>query len=102
MTAVLSITTISWVSDAIEDIREDDDDDFADELDGQADGGDQPKLGSLVWGRMRGFSYWPCFITKSRSGQFKRDHGPSAKRVEYHAQFFNWNNESAWLSKTMP
>lgn len=89
-------------ADAIEDIREDDDDDFADELDGQADGGDEPKLGSLVWGRMRGFSYWPCFITKSRSGQFKRDHGLSAKRVEYHAQFFNWNNESAWLSKTMP
>ena len=89
-------------SDAIEDIREGDEDDFASESDEQADSGDKPKLGSLVWGRMRGFSYWPCFITKSPGGEYKRDHGTSTKRVEYHAQFFNWNNESAWLSKTMP
>lgn len=91
-------------SDPIEDIREYDEDDFASESESsqQADSGDEPKLGSLAWGRMRGFSYWPCFITKSPGGEYKRDHGPSTKRVEYHAQFFNWNNESAWLSKTMP
>ena len=89
-------------SDEIEDIRENDEDDFASESDSQADSSDEPKLGSLVWGRMRGFSYWPCFITKSPRGEYKRDHGASTKRVEYHAQFFNWNNESAWLSKTMP
>ena len=88
-------------SDAIEDIREDTEDAFERESDVPADCSDEPKLGSLVWGRMRGFSYWPCFITKSSSGEYKRDHGASTKRVEYHAQFFNWNNESAWLSKTM-
>ena len=32
----------------------------------------------------------------------KRDHRASTKRVEYHVQFFSWNNESARLCKTMP
>ena len=32
----------------------------------------------------------------------KRDHRASIKRVEYHVQFFSWNNESARLCKTMP
>ena len=87
-------------SDSIEDIREDAEDEFGSE--GESEAGDEPKLGSLVWGRMKGFSYWPCFITKSPGGQFRRGHGISAKRMEYHAQFFNWNNESAWVSKAIP
>ncbi len=72
------------------------------EFESDDEGGDMPKLGSLVWGRMKGFPYWPCFITKNPDGEFKRDFGFNNKRVEYHAQFFNWNNESGWVSKTMP
>ena len=56
-------------------------------------------LGSLVWGRMPGFPYWPCFITKSPSGIWKKTIG---RRQEYHAQFFNWNNESGWISNALP
>jgi len=56
-------------------------------------------IGSLIWGRMAGFPYWPCFVTKSPTGgDFKRVFG---KRKEYHAQFFNWNNESGWVSGAM-
>ena len=54
----------------------------------------QSSLGSLVWGRMSGFPYWPCFITKSPGGETTRRFG---KREECHAQFFNWNNESGWI-----
>ena len=58
----------------------------------------KPLLGSLIWGRMSGFPFWPCFITRSPDGDFKRTYG---KRVEYHAQFFNWNNESGWVTGSM-
>lgn len=44
-----------------------------------------PKLGELIWGRMPGFSYWPCFVTKSPDGEHRRDKG-SAGRVEFHVQ----------------
>ena len=56
-------------------------------------------LGSLVWGRMSGFPFWPCFITKSPTGVHQRVFG---KRKQFHAQFFNWNNESGWVSSTLP
>ena len=72
------------------------------ESDDETSGGKGAKrflLGSLVWGRMPGFPYWPCFITKSPSGVWKKAIG---RRHEYHAQFFNWNNESGWISNAMP
>lgn len=57
-------------------------------------------LGSLVWGRMAGFPYWPCFVTQSPEGRIRKE---SNKRgLEYYAQFFNWNNESGWIRKAMP
>jgi len=61
---------------------------------------DNPSLGSLVWGRMSGFPYWPCFVTRSPvSGEMSRTYG---KREESHAQFFNWNNESGWIQSLLP
>lgn len=68
------------------------------ELASSEDDDDSPNLGSLVWGRMAGFPYWPCFVTKGPDGRHKRGH----KRAEYHVQFFNWNNESGWVSGVMP
>ena len=61
----------------------------------------EPKLGSLIWGRMAGFPYWPCFVTQSPEGEFRKDH---AKRggINFHVQFFNWNDESAWVTSFMP
>lgn len=85
--------------DPINDIPGVGDDEF--DSDGETDAGN-PKLGSLVWGRMKGFPFWPCFITRNPEGEFKRDFGYTGKRIEYHAQFFNWNDESGWVSKTMP
>ena len=53
-----------------------------------------PKLGSLVWGRLPGFPYWPCFVTKCPdTGEYRRMYDAN-KRCDYHVQFFNWNNES--------
>jgi hypothetical protein len=66
---------------------------------GQGSDDDTTKLGSLVWGQMSGFPYWPCFVTKSPDGDHKRSIG---KRAEYHAQFFNWNDESGWITGSMP
>ena len=59
-------------------------------------------LVSLLWGGTKWLSYWPCFLTMSSCREKKRDHRASTKRVEYHVQFFSWNNESARLCKTMP
>lgn len=87
-----------YPNDIIRDINGDGDDEFA--SDGEADDS-SPKLGGLVWGRMAGFPYWPCFITKNPDGDFRRDLG-GTKRVEYHAQFFNWNDESGWVTKILP
>ena len=69
-------------------------DEFGDEVDEE-----KVSLGSLVWGRMSGFPFWPCFITKSPTGAHQRVFG---KRQQFHAQFFNWNNESGWVSSTLP
>jgi len=55
-----------------------------------------PRVGDLVWGRMSGFPFWPCFVTKSPTGQYRRE-GPSGK-ASYHVQFFNWNDESGWVN----
>lgn len=55
-----------------------------------------PKIGDLVWGRMSGFPFWPSFVTKSPTGQYRRE-GPSGK-ASYHVQFFNWNDESGWVN----
>ena len=71
-----------------------DDDDFKDNTDNSI-----LSLGSLIWGRMAGFPYWPCFVTKSPGGDLNRVFG---KRKEYHAQFFNWNNESGWVCGAKP
>ena len=61
-----------------------------------------PKLGSLVWGRLPGFPYWPCFVTKCPdTGEYRRLY-EGYKRCDYHVQFFNWNNESGWVRKTKP
>jgi len=55
-----------------------------------------PKIGDLVWGRMSGFPFWPSFVTKSPTGQFRKE-GASGK-ASYHVQFFNWNDESGWVN----
>ena len=55
-----------------------------------------PRVGDLVWGRMAGFPYWPCFVTRSPQGQYCRDAGKG--KMSYHAQFFNWNDESGWVN----
>merc|ERR1712223_1985806 len=61
-----------------------------------------PKLGGLVWGRMPGFPYWPCFVTKCPdTGEYRRMYDAS-RRCDYHVQFFNWNNESGWVRNTQP
>ena len=80
----------------ITDLQENEqEDEFKDDADDST-----TSIGSLIWGRMAGFPYWPCFVTKSPTGgDFKRVFG---KRKEYHAQFFNWNNESGWVSGAMP
>ena len=46
-----------------------------------------PKIGDLVWERTSGFPFWPCFVTKSPNGKYRRE-GPSGK-ASYHMQFFN-------------
>ena len=62
----------------------------------------EPKLGGLVWGRLAGFPYWPCFVTKCPdTGEHRRLYDAS-KRCDYHVQFFNWNNESGWVRNTKP
>merc|ERR1719431_2028543 len=61
-----------------------------------ADSDEFPKIGDLVWGRMSGFPFWPSFVTKSPTGQFRKE-GPSGK-ASYHVQFFNWNDESGWVN----
>ena len=66
---------------------------------GGASGGPAPRLGSLVWGRMAGFPYWPCFVTKNPEGEHRRR---NAKGTLHHVQFFNWNDESGWVSSAMP
>ncbi len=64
-------------------------------------GGDSPQLGTLIWGRMPGFPYWPCFVTSSPDGDFCRRGGGRGGR-RYHVQFFNWNEESGWVSRMLP
>jgi hypothetical protein len=68
--------------DPIKDINCSNDDDF------DSDDGDYvtPKLGRLVWGRMRGFPFWPGFVTRNPEGEFRRDFGCTGKRTEYHVQ----------------
>lgn len=58
-----------------------------------------PRVGDLVWGRMAGFPFWPCFVTRSPQGQYCRDGGKG--RMSYHVQFFNWNDESGWVNSAL-
>ena len=58
-----------------------------------------PRLGDLVWGRMSGFPFWPCFITRSPQGQYKKV-GANGKE-NFHVQFFNWNDESGWVNAVL-
>jgi len=58
-----------------------------------------PRLGDLVWGRMSGFPFWPSFVTKSPQGQYRKP-GPNGKQC-YHVQFFNWNDESGWVTAAL-
>ena len=58
-----------------------------------------PRVGDLVWGRMAGFPFWPCFVTRSPQGQYCRDAGKG--RMSYHVQFFNWNDESGWVNSAL-
>ena len=58
-----------------------------------------PRMGDLVWGRMSGFPFWPCFVTKSPQGLSKKP-GPNGKQ-SYHVQFFNWNDESGWVNAVL-
>ena len=58
-----------------------------------------PRLGDLVWGRMSGYPFWPCFVTKCPKGTYKRP-GPNGKS-NYHVQFFNWNDESGWVNSVL-
>jgi len=60
---------------------------------------DFPMIGDLVWGRMPGFPWWPSFITRNPDNIFKK---PVAKgKLQYHVQFFGWNDESGWVSSVM-
>lgn len=58
-----------------------------------------PRVGDLVWGRMPGFPFWPCFVTRSPQGQYCKDAGKG--RMSYHVQFFNWNDESGWVNSAL-
>jgi hypothetical protein len=58
-----------------------------------------PRVGDLVWGRMPGFPFWPCFVTRSPQGQYCKDGGKG--KMMYHVQFFNWNDESGWVNTAM-
>lgn len=92
----VKVTSDDKGKDSIMDLDEDAiDDEFS--VGSESEG--KPLLGSLIWGRMSGFPYWPCFVTKGPDGDIKRVFG---KRIEYHAQFFNWNNESGWVASSMP
>ncbi|CAB4058958.1 MSH6 [Lepeophtheirus salmonis] len=48
---------------------------------------------------MAGFPYWPCFVTRSSDGDYIRE---AKNKISVHVQFFNWNDESGWVTKTMP
>ena len=97
-------TEVNGKREAELDEAEEEEDDF--------DGPDEeengvPRLGSLVWGRMKGFPFWPCFVTKCpATGKFSREGvtpGKSAKATtNFHVQFFNWNNETGWVGKVLP
>jgi hypothetical protein len=52
-----------------------------------------------VWAKMTGYPFWPCIVSLSFEGSYQRQgkNGP-----EYYCQFFNWNNDCAWVSKVMP
>ena len=58
-----------------------------------------PKEGDLAWGRMPSFPYWPCFVTKCPTGEYKRK-GHKGK-VVYHVQFFDWNSQSGWVTSIL-
>jgi len=56
------------------------------------------RLGDLAWGRMPGFPFWPCFVTESPEGRHCRG---GKGGLAYHVQFFNWNDESGWVTKLL-
>ncbi len=80
----------------VEIAKKDDEHEFDD------DDQDEPRLGSLVWGLMSSFPYWPCVVTRSPTGEYKRRAGKSGSSQLVHVQFFNWNNERGWVHKTLP
>jgi len=57
-------------------------------------------IGDLVWARMKGFPFWPSFITTSPLGDYRQDN--ACGKISYHVQFFNWNNESGWVCDIIP
>jgi len=60
---------------------------------------DFPMIGDLVWGRMPGFPWWPSFVTRNPENIYKK---PVAKgKLQYHVQFFGWNDESGWVTSVM-
>eukprot|EP00096_Caligus_rogercresseyi_P016118 TRINITY_DN8670_c0_g1_i1.p1 TRINITY_DN8670_c0_g1~~TRINITY_DN8670_c0_g1_i1.p1 ORF type:complete len:607 (+),score=138.11 TRINITY_DN8670_c0_g1_i1:180-2000(+) len=81
-----------------ESLNPDEDPDFVSDVE-DADAS-VPKLGSLIWGHMAGFPYWPCFVTRSPIGDYIRESRRGGTSV--HVQFFNWNDESGWVTKVLP
>jgi hypothetical protein len=48
---------------------------------------------------MSGYPFWPSFIVLSFEGSYKRK---CKSGTEYYCQFFNWNNQCAWVRKVEP
>jgi len=66
---------------------------------GVGDKDEFPRVGDLVWGRMPGFPFWPAFVTRNPDNIYRRElaNGKST----FHVQFFNWNDESGWVSSAI-
>lgn len=52
--------------------------------------------GDIYWGRIKGYPWWPCMISKDGTKDFRRI---KMKHHEYFCQFFGTFYEFAWLSK---
>ena len=66
---------------------------------GTVDKDEFPRVGDLVWGRMPGFPYWPAFVTRSPQDIYRKEMANG--KATYHVQFFNWNDESGWVTTVL-
>ena len=66
---------------------------------GTLDKDEFPRVGDLVWGRMPGFPYWPAFVTRSPQNIYRKEIANG--KMNFHVQFFGWNDESGWVSTAL-